>query len=184
MHLTQENSIAVRATTVSLSQQATTIKMKFSIASTALLAGIAAAKNLRRSSNPNHITNAVYKNPKASVKDRVEDPMWRMTIEEKTSKLVQGNISNWINMTDNSFNLTRLESSMATRRGSFYVSYPVGQHRIADGVKIGQDYSRRTLLWAYQRWYKVKAFMVSSSVSFISFWVLFGLLVIKPILIR
>ncbi len=114
--------------------------MKLSTTSTALLAGIAAASNPRRHSNPNDTANAVYKNPKASVEDRVEDLLWRMTVQEKTSQLVQGDISNWINMTDNSFNLTGLEWSMATRGGSFYVGYPVDQQWIASGVKIGQDY--------------------------------------------
>lgn len=114
--------------------------MKLSIAITSLLASNAAANTLRRNSNPNDTTNAVYKNPEASVEDRVEDLLWRMTIQEKTSQLVQGDISNWINMTDNSFNITGLEWNMATRGGSFYVGYPVDQQWIADGVKIGQDY--------------------------------------------
>jgi beta-glucosidase len=114
--------------------------MKLSIASTSLLVCVAAANNLRRNSNPNDTTNAVYKNPKASVEDRVEDLLWRMTIQEKTSQLVQGDISNWINMTDNTFNLTGLEWNMATRGGSFYVGYPVDQQWIANGIKIGQDY--------------------------------------------
>jgi beta-glucosidase len=114
--------------------------MKLSITGTALLASIAAANNLRRNSNPNDTTNAVYKNPKASVEDRVEDLLSRMTIQEKTSQLVQGDISNWINMTDNSFNLTGLEWNMATRGGSFYVGYPVDQQWIANGIKIAQDY--------------------------------------------
>jgi beta-glucosidase len=68
--------------------------MKLSIAGTALLASIAAANDLRRNSNPNDTTNAVYKNPKASVEDRVEDLLWYMTIQEKTSQSIQGNISN------------------------------------------------------------------------------------------
>jgi beta-glucosidase len=114
--------------------------MRLSIFSGALLAGLAATKSLERNSNPRDTTNAVYKNPKASVEDRVEDLISRMTIQEKTSQLVQGDISNWINMTDNTFNLTGLEWNMATRGGSFYVGYPVDQQWIANGIKIGQDY--------------------------------------------
>jgi len=82
----------------------------------------------------------VYKNPKASVNDRVADLLSRMTIQEKTAQLIQGDISNWINVTDDSFNLTGLEWNMATRAGQFYVGYPVPQEWIAAGVKIGQDY--------------------------------------------
>jgi beta-glucosidase len=54
--------------------------------------------------------------------------------------LIQGDISNWINVTDDSFNLTGLEWNMATRAGQFYVGYPVPPEWIAAGVKIGQDY--------------------------------------------
>jgi beta-glucosidase len=82
----------------------------------------------------------VYKNPAASIDARIADLLPRMTIEEKTSQLVQGDISNWINMTDNSFNASGLVWNMATRSGQFYVGYPVDQQWINDGVKIAQDY--------------------------------------------
>jgi beta-glucosidase len=82
----------------------------------------------------------IYKNPHASVDDRVADLLSRMTIQDKTSQLVQGDISNWINTTTNAFNATGLEWNMATRGGQFYVGYPVPWDWIANGVKIGQDY--------------------------------------------
>jgi beta-glucosidase len=82
----------------------------------------------------------VYKNPHASVDDRVKDLLSRMTIADKTAQLIQGDISNWINMTDNKFNATGLAWNMATRAGQFYVGYPVDQQWIAEGVKKGQDY--------------------------------------------
>jgi len=81
-----------------------------------------------------------YKNPGASVDARVADLLSRMTIQDKMAQLIQGDISNWINVTDNTFNATGLAWNMATRAGQFYVGYPVPQQWIADGVKIAQDY--------------------------------------------
>ncbi|ATZ51038.1 hypothetical protein BCIN_06g04840 [Botrytis cinerea B05.10] len=82
----------------------------------------------------------VYKDPNASVDDRVADLLSRMTIQDKTSQLIQGDISNWRNMTDGTFNATGLAWNMATRAGQFYVGYPVAQQLIADGIKQAQDY--------------------------------------------
>lgn len=106
----------------------------FSAAVSALLLCSAAAADVSHSKTP------IYKDPTASVDARVADLLSRMTIQDKTAQLVQGDISNWINMTDDSFNATGLVWNMATRAGSFYVGYPVDQQWIADGVKIAQDY--------------------------------------------
>jgi beta-glucosidase len=85
-------------------------------------------------------TNPIYKNPHASIDDRVADLLSRMTINDKKSQLVQGDISNWINMTDNSFNATGLAWNMAERGGAYYVGYPSPQEWISNGIRIGQDY--------------------------------------------
>ncbi|APA15785.1 hypothetical protein SS1G_09366 [Sclerotinia sclerotiorum 1980 UF-70] len=82
----------------------------------------------------------LYKDPNASVDDRVSDLLSRMTIQDKTAQLIQGDISNWRNMTDGRFNASGLEWNMATRAGQFYVGYPVAQQLIADGIKQAQDY--------------------------------------------
>lgn len=82
----------------------------------------------------------IYKDPNASIDARVADLLSRMTIEDKTAQLIQGDISNWINTTDDSFNATGLAWNMAARAGQFYVGYPVPQQWIADGVKMAQDY--------------------------------------------
>jgi len=84
--------------------------------------------------------NATYKDPNASTDARVADLLSRMTIEEKTSQLIQGDISNWINTTTNAFNYTGLVWNFANRGGQFYVGYPVAQSWIAGGVKKAQDY--------------------------------------------
>ncbi|KAB8299056.1 hypothetical protein EYC80_001181 [Monilinia laxa] len=82
----------------------------------------------------------LYKDPNASVDDRVADLLSRMTIEDKTAQLIQGDISNWRNMTDGRFNGSGLAWNMATRAGQFYVGYPVAQQLIADGIRQAQDY--------------------------------------------
>lgn len=109
--------------------------MKLSIAAvTALLFAISEAAADASSKTP------LYKNPKAKVDDRVADLLKRMTIEDKTSQLVQGDIRNWLDTETGAFNKTGLEWSMATRSGSFYVGVPVDQQWIAENIKIAQDY--------------------------------------------
>jgi beta-glucosidase len=84
--------------------------------------------------------NATYKNPSASVEDRVSDLISRMTIEEKTAQLIQGDISNWINTTTNAFNSTGLEWNFNVRAGQFYVGYAIPPEWISAGIKRAQDY--------------------------------------------
>lgn len=84
----------------------------------------------------------VYKDPKAPIEDRVEDLLSRMTLEDKASQLIQGDLRNWINVTDGSLNTTGLEWSMKYRGGSFYVyaEGPDSWRYVSEGTKIGQDY--------------------------------------------
>lgn len=113
--------------------------MKLSIAAvSALLFAVseAAADTTSASSSK----NPVYKNPKANVDARVADLLKRMTLEDKTSQLVQGDIRNWLDIETGDFNKTGLEWSMATRSGSFYVGVPVEQQWIAENIKVAQDY--------------------------------------------
>lgn len=84
--------------------------------------------------------NATYKDPYASVDARVSDLVSRMTIEEKTAQLIQGDISNWINTTTNAFNSTGLEWNFKVRAGQFYVGYAIPPEWISNGIKIAQDY--------------------------------------------
>lgn len=82
----------------------------------------------------------LYKDPNASVDDRVADLISRMTIEEKAAQLVQGDISNWIDTTTDAFNASGLAWNMAVRAGQFYVGYPVPQQWISEGVRVAQEY--------------------------------------------
>ena len=92
-------------------------------------------------SSPNSTnSSAVYRDPSAPISARVSDLLSRMTIEDKTAQLMQGDISNWINTTTNAFNYSGLVANMQTKAGQFYVGYPVPQQWVADGVKRAQDY--------------------------------------------
>ncbi|KAL4909380.1 hypothetical protein BDW74DRAFT_174584 [Aspergillus multicolor] len=82
----------------------------------------------------------LYKDPNASIEDRVSDLLGRMTIEDKTGQLIQGDITNWMNATSGEFNLTGLEENMRIKAGMFYVGYPVAWDWIATNVKRAQDY--------------------------------------------
>ncbi|KAH8879931.1 glycoside hydrolase [Thozetella sp. PMI_491] len=82
----------------------------------------------------------VYKNARAPVEDRISDLLSRMTIEDKAAQLVQGDISNWINTTDGSFNASGLAWNMKYRASQFYVGYPTNWTTLSHGIKIAQDY--------------------------------------------
>jgi beta-glucosidase len=84
--------------------------------------------------------NATYKDAFASIDARVSDLLSRMTIEEKTAQLIQGDISNWINTTTNAFNSSGLEWNFRVRAGQFYVGYAIPPEWISSGIKRAQDY--------------------------------------------
>ena len=89
---------------------------------------------------PGNTTTAIYKDPDLPVDDRVADLLARMTIEEKTAQLVQGDVRNWLNDTDGSFNETGLEWNMAHRAGQFYVGIPVSWEMLSNNIRVAQEY--------------------------------------------
>lgn len=106
----------------------------------AFLAGLSLVAAGHSPNGKNNAAGAVYKNPNAPVEARVSDLLSRMTIEDKTAQLMQGDISNWINTTTNAFNYSGLVTNMETKAGQFYVGYPVPQNWISAGVKKAQEY--------------------------------------------
>ncbi|KAL4957495.1 glycoside hydrolase superfamily [Aspergillus filifer] len=82
----------------------------------------------------------LYKDPYASIEDRVSDLLGRMTVEDKMGQLIQGDITNWADPDTGEFNLTGLEENMREKAGMFYVGYPTSWEWIATNVKRGQDY--------------------------------------------
>ncbi|KAK4149481.1 glycoside hydrolase superfamily [Chaetomidium leptoderma] len=109
--------------------------MRF-LSSALLLAATVLAADKGRPS----LKNAAYKNPKASVDSRVADLLSRMTIEEKASQLLQGDIRNWMNESTNALNQTGLEWSTRDRGSSFYVGVAVPNEWIVEHIKTAQEY--------------------------------------------
>ncbi|CAG8920339.1 unnamed protein product [Penicillium salamii] len=99
-----------------------------------LLVQLFAALALGKPSTP------LYKDASAPVEKRVKDLLGRMTIEDKTGQLIQGDVTNWMNSTTGAFNYTGLVANMEMKAGMFYVGYPVAWDWIADNIKRGQDY--------------------------------------------
>ncbi|KAJ5958708.1 Glycoside hydrolase superfamily [Penicillium vulpinum] len=82
----------------------------------------------------------LYKDPKASVDDRVKDLLSRMTIEDKRSQLIQGDLTNWMNQDTGAFNYTGLVNSMQMKSGMFYAGQPVPWEWLSENIKRAQDY--------------------------------------------
>lgn len=87
------------------------------------------------------LANAPYKNPSLPVETRVQDLLSRMTIEEKASQLMQGDISNWLNTTTGAFNHSGLVENFAQKAGMYYVGYPISWEWLSENIKRGQDYA-------------------------------------------
>ncbi|EAQ87087.1 hypothetical protein CHGG_03706 [Chaetomium globosum CBS 148.51] len=89
------------------------------------------------------LKNAIYKDPKASIDARVTDLLSRMTIEEKASQLVQGDVRNWMNESTNALNQTGLEWSTKYRGSAFYVGVPVPNEWLLKHIEAAQDYIQK-----------------------------------------
>lgn len=109
--------------------------MRLASATLLLAASVAAADQGRPS-----LKNAVYKNAKATVEARVADLLSRMTIQEKTSQLLQGDIRNWMSDKNNAFNETGLEWSTTYRGSAFYVGVAVPNEWISENIRKAQEY--------------------------------------------
>ncbi|ETW84887.1 glycoside hydrolase family 3 protein [Heterobasidion irregulare TC 32-1] len=86
-----------------------------------------------------------YKNPDASIEDRVADLLPRMTVEEKVAQLIQGDMNGWMSLNDplddtKVFNQSGLEQMMATKAGAIWGGYLVPWDKFVYGVSIGQKY--------------------------------------------
>ncbi|KAI1257986.1 hypothetical protein MGN70_001031 [Eutypa lata] len=118
---------------------------------------------------PGNETTPVYKDPNAAVEDRVTDLLSRMTIEDKTAQLVQGDIRNWLNDTDGTFNQTGLEWSMAYRAGSFYVGIPIPWTTLSNNVKAAQEYLTKNTTLGIPAWVQsegIHGFLIQNGTIF------------------
>ncbi|KAI1498787.1 glycoside hydrolase superfamily [Biscogniauxia marginata] len=112
---------------------------------------------------------AVYKDPDAPVESRIADLLSRMTVEEKTAQLVQGDLRNWLNTTDGSLNQTGLEWSMQARAGSFYVGVAIPWKMLSDGIKVGHEYLVKNTTLGIPAWVQsegIHGFLIPNATIF------------------
>lgn len=82
----------------------------------------------------------VYKDPKASIDDRVSDLVGRMSVKEKMSQLIQGDMRNYLNLTTGAVNETGLEWNMEYRGNSVWTGLYAEMEIISKAAKVAQDY--------------------------------------------
>lgn len=119
--------------------------------------------------SPNSSSTPVYKNPNATVDERVADLLSRMTVHDKQTQLVQGDVSNWINITDGSFNPSGLAWNMQHRGGSFYVGYYLDWTTLYNGIKLGQDYLTQNTTLGIPAWVQsegIHGFLIPNATIF------------------
>ncbi|KAF8919142.1 glycoside hydrolase superfamily [Mucidula mucida] len=79
----------------------------------------------------------LYKDPTASIEDRVNDLLPRMTLEEKVAQLIQGDISGWI---VNAVQPNRVEEMMRLKGGAIWAGYAMPWKKYAFAIEVGQRY--------------------------------------------
>ncbi|KAM5363718.1 hypothetical protein ACJZ2D_011865 [Fusarium nematophilum] len=82
----------------------------------------------------------VYKDSKASIDDRVADLLKRMTVKEKMAQLIQGDMTNYLNITDGRVNKTGLEWNMEYRANSVWTGLYTKMETVKKAAKLAQDY--------------------------------------------
>ncbi|KAH8553317.1 glycoside hydrolase superfamily [Umbelopsis sp. PMI_123] len=82
--------------------------------------------------------NAVYKNPKASVEDRVKDLLSRMTWEEKQAQLIQGDVRHYVDA-NNNINQTALESIAPGEAGAMFAAM-IPRDNLAVAINATQSF--------------------------------------------
>ncbi|KZV72163.1 glycoside hydrolase family 3 protein [Peniophora sp. CONT] len=90
-------------------------------------------------------SSPVYKDPAASIEDRVNDLLPRMTVQEKVAQLIQGDINGWMNVSDpldNTlvFNQTGLEAMMDWKAGAIWGGYLMPWEKWVFAQETGQRY--------------------------------------------
>ncbi|KAM6482445.1 glycoside hydrolase family 3 protein [Trichoderma sp. SZMC 28011] len=82
----------------------------------------------------------LYKNPHASIDDRVSDLLKRMSVKEKMAQLIQGDMSNYLDLTYGTFNKTGLEWNMEYRANSVWTGYYTNMTTVKKAAQLAQDY--------------------------------------------
>lgn len=75
-----------------------------------------------------------------SLDKRVAGLLARMSLQEKMAQLIQGDMGNFLNLTDGSFNKSGLVWNMENRANSVWTGYYTPLENINNAAKIAQDY--------------------------------------------
>lgn len=82
----------------------------------------------------------VYKDKNASIDDRVADLLKRMSVKEKMAQLIQGDMTNYLNITDGTVNKTGLKWNMEYRANSVWTGLYTEMETVQKAAKLAQDY--------------------------------------------
>ena len=84
--------------------------------------------------------NKTYLNPNATVEERVADLLPRMSLREKASQLVQGDMTNYLNLTTGAINETGLEWNMEYRGHAVWTGLAADVEIISKAARVAQNY--------------------------------------------
>ena len=89
---------------------------------------------------PVSANDAVYKDPEAAIEDRVSDLLGRMSVKEKMAQVIQGDMANYLNLTDGTFNKTGLEWNMEYRANSVWTGSYTNLTTVLKAGRLAQEY--------------------------------------------
>lgn len=87
-----------------------------------------------------HAAKPIYLNPNATVEDRVADLLPRMSLREKASQLVQGDMRDYIDIKTGVVNDTGLDWVMEYRGHAIWTGLAVLPEIVKKSAKVAQDY--------------------------------------------
>ncbi|KZT55470.1 glycoside hydrolase family 3 protein [Calocera cornea HHB12733] len=87
----------------------------------------------------------LYKDANVPIDARVTDLLGRMSVQDKVSQLIQGDIDGWMNMTDPldntlTYNYTGLVDMMSSKSGAIWAGYAMPYEKSIYAVTVGQRY--------------------------------------------
>jgi beta-glucosidase len=100
--------------------------------SVAILAAVAPLVNAK--------PQPVYKRSNATIEERVSDLLGRMSLREKASQLVQGDMRDYLNITDGRVNETGLDWVMEYRSHAIWTGLYAEPEIIKKAAFVAQDY--------------------------------------------
>jgi hypothetical protein len=83
---------------------------------------------------------STYQNPNAHIDDRVADLLKRMSVGEKMAQLIQGDMSNYLDLTTEAFNSSGLRWNMEYRANSIWTGLYTNMTTVKKAAQIAQNY--------------------------------------------